>query len=317
MRRLFFETLAEIGEKNPRIVLLTADLGYLALESFAERCPQQFFNVGVSEQNMIGLATGLAESGFFPFVYSITPFVVLRPYEFIRNGPVAHRLPVRIVSVGAGLEYGTNGISHYGLEDVGVLRTQPGLHLITPADKLQARAALQMVWNLPGPLYFRLSKDDQTVIPGLEDRFAPGRTQTLREGDDLLLIALGTAASDALCAAEHLHARGISVHVELVDNLNGSALETLAVQLARFPLAVTVEAHYVNGGLGSLVCEMAAEGNIRCRVVRCGVAAVPDGITGSQSYLHQRYGISGTAVAERVIAELGTGRPRFRGVAPP
>src|SRR5438093_13706937 len=114
MRRAFAETLAELAKEDPRIVLLTADLGFMALEPFADAFPERFFNVGVAEQNMVGAATGLAEAGFIPFVYSIVTFAVLRPFEFIRNGPVAHQLPVRIVSVGGGFEYGYNGISQYG-----------------------------------------------------------------------------------------------------------------------------------------------------------------------------------------------------------
>src|SRR6516165_4613432 len=125
MRGSFVQTLTELAARDPRILLLTGDLGYMALEPFADKYPQRFFNVGVAEQNMVGLATGLAEAGFIPFVYSIVPFAALRPYEFIRNGPIQHQLPVRIVGVGAGREYGSNGLSHYGLEDIAVMRTQP------------------------------------------------------------------------------------------------------------------------------------------------------------------------------------------------
>src|SRR3954465_15838848 len=125
MRRAFAETLTELAAEDPRIVLLTADLGFMAPEPFIERFPARFFNVGVAEQNMVGVATGLAEAGLVPFVYSIVSFAVLRPFEFIRNGPIAQQLPVRIASVGGGMEYGQNGISHYGLEDVAMMRTQP------------------------------------------------------------------------------------------------------------------------------------------------------------------------------------------------
>src|SRR3972149_5485094 len=142
MRIAFTKTLAELAEQDPRILLLTGDLGYMALEPFSERFPDRFFNVGVAEQNMVGIATGLAEAGFIPFVYSIVTFATLRPYEFIRNGPILHRLPVRIVGVGGGLEYGHNGMSHYGLEDVGVMRIQPGITLVAPADYQQTKEAL-------------------------------------------------------------------------------------------------------------------------------------------------------------------------------
>jgi transketolase len=142
MRGAFARTLAELAAKDSRILLLTADLGYMALEPFSERFPDRFLNVGVAEQNMVGLATGLAEAGFLPFVYSIVTFATLRPYEFIRNGPIMQQLPVRIIGVGGGFEYGHNGVSHYGLEDIGVMRLQPDLSVIAPADHEQARTAL-------------------------------------------------------------------------------------------------------------------------------------------------------------------------------
>ena len=125
--------------RDERIVLLTGDLGFSVLEPFAERFPDRYFNVGVAEQNMIGMATGLAEAGFIPFVYSIVTFASLRGYEFIRNGPVRHRLPVRIIGIGGGFEYGHAGASHHGVEDIGVMRLQPGTLVFAPADAAQAR----------------------------------------------------------------------------------------------------------------------------------------------------------------------------------
>ena len=160
MRTTFIQSLTELAHRDPRIVLLTGDLGFNVLEPFKQAHPTRFFNVGVAEQNMVGIATGLAEAGFIPFVYSITTFAVLRPFEFIRNGPVAHGLPVRIVGIGCGVEYGHNGITHYALEDIGVLRTMSQLTLLTPCDSPQASAALHATWDLPGPVYYRLSKDE-------------------------------------------------------------------------------------------------------------------------------------------------------------
>src|SRR5580765_3495660 len=142
MRREFASTLTAAAERDERIVLLTGDLGFMVLEPFTERFPDRFFNVGVAEQNMVGVATGLAEAGYVPYVYSIATFASLRPYEFIRNGPVHQQLPVRVVGVGGGFDYGTNGPSHHALEDLAVMRAQPGLTVLAPADFAQARAAL-------------------------------------------------------------------------------------------------------------------------------------------------------------------------------
>jgi len=178
VRAAFAQTLTELAEQDPRVLLLTGDLGYMALEPFSDAHPDRFFNAGVAEQNMVGMATGLAEAGFVPFVYSIVNFATLRPYEFIRNGPVLHQLPVRIVGMGGGFEYGTAGPSHHGLEDVGVMRLQPGLTVIAPADHQQARTAIAETWDLPGPVYYRLGKDDKTTVPGLDGRFALARGTT-------------------------------------------------------------------------------------------------------------------------------------------
>jgi transketolase len=304
MRQAFVETLTDLAARDPRILLLTADLGYLALEPFAERHPDRFFNVGVAEQNMVGLATGLAEAGFIPFVYSIVPFAVLRPYEFIRNGPIQHRLPVRIVGVGGGLEYGTNGLSHYGLEDIAVMRTQPGLSVIAPADAPQTRNAVAATWNLPGPVYYRLGKDDKAIVPGLEGRFELGKLQSLRSGPDLLLIAMGSVATEAAAAAQALANRGVSCSLVIAASISPAPVDELTKLLAHHPVALTVEAHYRVGGLGSLVAEVIAEHDLRCHLVRCGVDSLPDGRIGSQRYLHHRYGLSAEKLVESAIAAL-------------
>ena len=304
MRAEFTKTLVEVAERDPRILLLTGDLGFMALEPFSAKFPNRFFNVGVAEQNMVGLATGLAEAGFLPFAYSIVTFASLRPYEFIRNGPILHRLPVRIVGMGGGFEYGQNGPTHYGLEDVGVMRIQPGITVIAPADHEQARSAMLATWDLPGPIYYRLGKDDKTTVPGLRGRFDLGRAQIIRDGADLLMVTMGSVAHEVASAAVALAGQGISCAVTVVASLHPAPADDLATMLARFPVVLSVEAHYVVGGLGSLVSEVVAERGLRCRVVRCGVKATPDGTSGSQGYLHKRHGLSSTALVETALLEL-------------
>jgi transketolase len=298
VRRAFAETLVDLAERDPRILLLTGDLGYLALDPFVERLPGRFFNVGVAEQNMVGLATGLAESGYLPFVYSIATFASMRAYEFIRNGPVLHRLPVRIVGVGGGFEYGPAGPTHHGLEDIGLMRLQPGLTLIAPADHEQARSALLASWDLPGPVYYRLGKDDRSTVPGLDGRFELGRAQLVAEGSDLLMVTTGSISTEAVAASAALGAHGISSAVLVVASLNPAPREQVTELLARFPVAVTVEAHYSSGGLGSWVCEIIAENALSCRVVRCGVNESPPARTGSQAHLRRRHLLTRDALVE-------------------
>lgn len=305
MRQAFAKTLAALAEKDPRVLLLTGDLGYMALESFSEKFPRRFFNVGVAEQNMVGLATGLAEGGFLPFVYSIVTFAALRPYEFIRNGPILHQLPVRIAGVGGGFEYGHAGHTHHGLEDIGVMRLQPGLTVVAPADHEQARAALNATWNIPGPVFYRLGKDDKSVVPGLGGRFEIGRAQVVREGNDVLLIAMGSIALEAVHAAEELARRGVSSTVAVVASVQPAPVADLAALLSRFHAALTIEAHYIVGGLGSLVSEIIAEEGIRCRLQRCGVRRGSDGTGGSQEFLHRIHGLSRNALVGTALEALG------------
>jgi transketolase len=282
----------EVAERDRRLVLLTADLGFTVIEPFAERFPDRFFNVGVAEQNMVGVATGLAEAGYVPYVYSIATFASLRPYEFIRNGPVHQQLPVRVVGVGGGFDYGTNGPSHHALEDLAVMRTQPGLTVLAPADFEQARAALLATHQLEGPIYFRLGKDDSTRVPGLDGRFRLGQAEAIGSGGDVLLVSTGSIARNAVGAADVLASRGVDATVLVAASLAPPPTDELAAALERFDVVVTVEAHYVNGGLGSLVCEVAAEHGLPCRVVRCGVRELEPGRSGSEAYLNEIHGLS-------------------------
>ncbi len=302
MRATFANTLTEIARADRRVLLLTADLGYMALEPFSDALPDQFVNVGVAEQNMVGIATGLAEGGFLPFLYSIAPFAALRPYEFLRNGPILHRLPVRIVGVGAGFEYGTAGPSHHGIDDAAALRPHPGLLIVTPAEPGQLRSALLATWDHDGPVYYRIGKDERITVPGLNGRFRTGRAEIVREGRDLALVAMGALAAEACGAADLLAAQGLSATVAIVSTFNPSPVEDLAALARSHSLLVSVEAQYVNGALGSLVAETIAEAGAGTRLVRIGVRRPPQARSGSQTFYHALHGLGRDAIAARVLA---------------
>ncbi|HEV7731950.1 MAG TPA: transketolase C-terminal domain-containing protein [Candidatus Binatia bacterium] len=304
MRGAFVRTLTALAADDPRIVLLTGDLGYMALEPFSERFPERFFNLGVAEQNMVGAATGMAEAGFVPFAYSIATFAALRPFEFIRNGPVWHRLPVRIVGCGGGFDYGPQGTSHHALEDLGVMRTLPGLTIVAPADHRQMATALAATWDVEGPVYYRIGKDDRTEVPGLDGRFRPGHAETVREGEDVLLLACGSITPEATKAADALAAGGVRAGVAVVASIQPAPVDDLVALLARVPVVLTVEAHVVSGGLGSLVAEIIAERGLGTRLVRCGVRTAPDGVSGSQAWMQAAHGLSAPALAETARAAL-------------
>ncbi len=304
MRRAFIGALLEIASREPRVVLLTADLGYGVVDQFAQQLPRQFINVGVAEQNMMGVATGLAARGYIPFAYSIASFASLRAYEFIRNGPILHRLPVRIIGVGGGMDYGHQGLTHYALEDLAVMRVQPDLTVIAPADSDQARAALLATWDRPGPAYFRLGKDELPPVPGLDGRFELGAVHSVREGRDVVMLVVGPIAHAVHEAADLLTNDGVSCEIVVVACLNPVPHGPLASLLGRFRQAVTVEAHYTVGGLGSMVAEVIATAGIDCRLIRRGVDGTPSPESGSALYLARRHGLAPSQLRDAVRTAL-------------
>lgn len=304
MRAQFIQTLVELAKKDKRIVLLSGDLGYTIIEPFVKKFPKRFFNVGVAEQNMVGLATGLAKEGFIPFVYSIVNFATLRPYEFIRNGPILHQLPVRIVGVGGGFEYGTAGITHYGLEDIGVMRLQKGIRVVVPSDVSQTALALQKTWDYPGPIYYRIAKGDKDFVTPSKDSYEPGRALLLKEGKEIVFISYGVMIKEVLAACEILENQGHLTAVALVNGFNPSPDEDLKKILPQFKLAVTVEDHYIDGGLGSYVGEVISENRLGCRLLRCGVKSLYDGKIGSKDFMLQKHGLSAKQLASCVLENL-------------
>jgi transketolase len=303
MRPSFARALVELAERDPRVVLLTGDLGFMVLEPFREAHPDRFFNVGVAEQNMLGVATGLAEAGYIPFAYSIATFASMRPYEFLRNGPVLHQLPVRLVGVGAGFDYGPNGVTHYALEDVALMRAQPGMHVIVPADREQAATALAATADVQEPIYFRVAKEG-APIAGLGGRFELGRAQVLGDGTDVAFVALGNLAQQAVAAAALVAAHGVKASVAVVASVSPPPVSDLVELLGGVSLAVSAEAHYITGGVGSLVAEVIAEHDLRCRLVRCGPRNMPR-LSGSQQYLYDIHGLTASSLAQRALAALG------------
>lgn len=303
MRNAFIAALLELAARDERVALLTGDLGFSVLEPFAERFPDRFWNCGAAEQNMVGVATGLAEAGYTPYVYSIATFASMRGYEQLRDGPILHGLPVRVVGVGGGMDYGHNGVTHWALEDAAIMRAQPGIAVIAPADPAQTRAALPAVQALPGPAYLRLGRASAPV-DGLGGRFALGRAERLGEGRDALLVAFGGAAAEAVETARRLRVDGIGAGVLVVSSLNPAPVDDLVAALADVPLAITVEACYVNGALGSLVAETIAEAGLDCRLVRAGLRTMPVGESGSPAHLHARHALSAPQLADAARGAL-------------
>jgi transketolase len=298
LRKAFIATLCELAAADDRIVLMTGDLGHLAMEPFRERFPNRFLNAGVAEQNMIGLATGMAEAGFLPYAYSIATFAALRPLEFIRNGPVLHQLPVRIVGMGMGFEYGHSGPTHYGVEDIAVLRTLPGLTIVIPADSEQASSAIRDTAKVSGPVYYSLGKDDKIRVPGLNGRFQLGKIQVTRKGGDVALVTMGSLSQEVDAAAQ-----GLDAAMAVVSNFHPDPEDDLAEFLSKFRHVVSVEAQTLSGGLGAFVASVIASRGLHCKLRALGVRTPPDGTSGVQEERWRKHGIDRGSIV-RTVREL-------------
>jgi transketolase len=307
VRHAFVAALVELAARDERVVLLTADLGFSYLEPFRDRFPARFFDVGVAEPNMIGLATGLAEDGLVPFAYTMAAFALPRTFEVMRNGPVAHHLPVRLVGVGGGFDYGANGPTHYALDDLALARALGDLDILVPADAAQAGAAVLATRERPGPVYLRLSSEDRGALPATVGAFEPGRCLVFGNGPcDVAVVALGPTAADALAAADALRSSGVTVRVLVPVSLRPLDASALLGGLSGARLVVTVENHGRDGGLGSLVAEVLAEGGGPARLVRTGV--VLNGFApGSPAYLREGLGLDGPSLAQRIAEALRQG----------
>ena len=305
MRDAFVSTMCHLARENPRIMLLTGDLGFGVLDKFAARFPRQYLNVGVAEQNLTGLATGLAFEGRVVFTYSIANFPTLRCLEQIRNDACYHEVDVKIVSIGAGFSYGALGVSHHATEDISILRALPNITVVSPCDLWEVAEAARALVERPGPALLRLDKSSArpTVQPG--EQFELGRARTIWDGFDMTLVATGSILEEAFQAAEILGAEGISCRVLSMHTVKPLDVESLECAAKQTGGIITVEEHTVEGGLGGAVAENLLERGVypRC-FLRVGLRAGFSSIVGSQSYLRKVYGIDANSIAEAVRVRI-------------
>lgn len=247
--------LFEIAEANPDIVLVTQDMGPIG--KFTERFPERHFDVGISEQNLVGVAAGLAHAGRRPVVLAMAPFLTMRGFEQIRDDCAYNRRDVVFLAPFAGLEAGPWGATHHAIEDIALLRAVPGLTLLSPADPAESARAVRVALETEGPVYLRLG--GMAPIEGYDASFEVGGSATLRDGDDVAILATGGRVGAALEAREVLARDEVSARVVNVYSLkpiDRDVIERCARETGRL---VTVEEHQVQGGLGGAVAEVLAE----------------------------------------------------------
>lgn len=305
MRNAFADEVTRLGERDPRVVLLSGDIGNKLFDRFRERCPGRFYNCGIAEQNMIGVAAGLALSGLRPIVYTITPFTTTRCYEQIRVDLCYHRAPVLVVGTGSGLSYAELGPTHHSLEDLAIMRVLPDMSVFAPCDEAELRHGMAAALRLPGPSYMRIGKKGEPRVHAALDGLEVGRVIPVAEGRDLCLVATGTVVPVAQAAARLLGERGLSAALVSAPCIKPFDEEFLARAFARYRLVATVEEHSRIGGLGSLVAEWRARQPTEgARLLSFGADDCFMHEIGSQEYARSLHGLTAENIAARCAAAL-------------
>lgn len=300
MRTRAVATLIELAKKDPNIVLVTGDLGFGVLKPYWEAVPKQFMNAGIAEQNMTGMAAGLALEGKTVFTYSIGNFPTLRCYEQIRNDCAYHDANVKIICVGGGFVYGSLGMSHHATEDISAMRALPNVTVLAPADADEAESAVRAMYETDGTFYLRLGRGGEPIIREQPTPFTIGKAIPVCEGSRVAFFSTGAIFDEVSGAMELLRQKGLmpaAFTFPTVKPIDRACIERCA---EKFELIVTVEENNVIGGFGSAVAEVLAEQPQHAKLLRIGIEDTYSCIVGSQKYLRDHYGLSAAKIAQRV-----------------
>jgi transketolase len=299
----FGEGLVEVGRLNPNVVALSADLTESTrVHWFKEQFPERFVQMGVAEQNLATVASGMASVGKIPFIASYATFSPGRNWEQIRTTICYNNMPVKIVGAHAGISVGPDGATHQALEDIAILRALPNMTVLVPCDYVEARKATIAAVDWPGPVYIRLGREKTSVFTTPETPFEIGRAEVFRQGTDVTIIGTGFLVYEALKAADTLQAANVSVEVINVATVKPLDEDTILTSLKKTGCMVTVEEHQVQGGLGGAVAELSAE-KYPVKLRRVGIAD-RYGQSGNMEELMDEYGLTADDIVKAVKSVL-------------
>jgi len=306
IRDAFFDELYEIAKNDNDVLFLTADMGAFSLERYKRDLPDQYINVGISEQNLVNIATGLALAGKKVFIYGIAPFVTMRCYEQIKVNLSGMCLPVTIIGAGPGVTYASDGSTHHAILDISIMRPLPEMTIINPSDPIMASAAAHLSYKSKCPVYIRI---DKGVFPALypsDSDFSDGLS-LLKKGLDVLIIATGVMVHEAFKLAELLAKDSIDAGIIDIYRIKPLNEDLLISYFDNKTKLVTLEEHSIIGGLGSAVSEMLTD---RCLCISMMRFAMPDKnfeLYGDRQWLHKSYGLDMQSSREKIIHEYGKG----------
>ncbi len=303
MRNAFSSELIGLGKADPSVLLLTGDHGYALFDDFRRACPEQYINAGIAEQNMVGMAAGLARTGFRPIVYGLSAFIPVRVLEQIKLDVAHDELPVIFIGDGAGFVYSHLGTSHQSTEDIACTRAIPNLHVYSPADAYEMSLCMRAAYKARAAVYLRIGKSDRGAVHKAFPQISPGELVCIRAGGNALtLIATGSMTKTALDMAEMTYPDAnvwAAPFIKPIDEIQVARI----CKISR--IIVTLEEHSVHGGLGSLVAEIAAE-NAPVPLLRVGVKDRFSEHCGTYDYLLREHGLDRAAIEQKINTFLAT-----------
>lgn len=309
MRDTVIRTLIELGKEDKNVELITGDLGFGVLKSFWETLPNQFINAGIAEQNMTGVAAGMALEGKKVFTYSIGNFPTLRCLEQIRNDCAYHNANVNVICVGGGYVYGSLGMSHHATEDIAILRALPDVTVICPGDPVEASLAVKKIAQTDGTCYLRLGRGGEKNVNTVIKEFEIGKAYKLRDAKDMnkkvAVFSTGAILEETAKACDMLEENGIAVEqysFPTVKPIDRKVIEDCA---KRFDNIFTVEEHNIVGGFGGAVAEVLAECGGKAKLHRIGIDDFYCIEVGSQAYLREQVGINAEGIVRKVKGVFG------------
>ena len=304
---MYGKTLAELAAKDPRIVGVTADLAKSTnIGLLGEAFPDRLFNVGIAEQNLFGVAAGLAKVGFIPFASTFAIFACLRGGEQVRTDCAYQKLPVKVIATHGGVSFGAAGSTHHCIEDFAIMRAIPNTTVVIPADAWETASAIKACIDVPGPFYLRVGRGMEPLLHESEDEytFEIGKAMKLKDGNDVTIISCGVPTRDALIAGMMLEEQGVSAQVINMHTLKPIDAEAIIEAAVKTRRIVTVEEHNIIGGLGDAVASVLAQSGKRGILTKIGI---PDevGPIGKPQDLYAMYKLSSPGIMETVMELMG------------
>lgn len=310
MRNAFSQALVTAAQADSRILLLTGDHGYALFDEFRQVCPDQYINAGVAEQNMVGVAAGLAKGSFRPIVYGLSSFVPMRVLEQIKLDICYEQLPVILIGDGAGVVYSNLGSSHQSTEDIAALRAIPNITILSPADHYEMTACMELALRSPQPVYLRIGKSDLPTIHAAQPSFQFGELCPIKQGNNqICFIATGSMVSTAIevseKVSEKISEKFNNIAVWSAPSIKPLNIEQVVAIAQSHQIIVTLEEHSIYGGLGSAIAEITAE-YAPTRVCRIGIQDRFSKFCGSYQYLMQEHKLDVESVTSQIFLALKT-----------